>query len=55
MLKTGSDRTNGASINTGTDTKNTAATNTSQFCRQDMNLGKDALLSSSSNVGLVAE
>ncbi len=30
-LRLGSDRTKGASINTGTDTKNTAAANTNQI------------------------
>ncbi|WP_414578736.1 hypothetical protein [Anabaena sp. CCY 9402-a] len=41
-LRTGSDRTSGASINTGTDTKNTAAANINQVCRPGTTRGKDA-------------
>jgi hypothetical protein len=37
----GSDRTNGASINTGTDIKNTDAKNINQLCREDRKFGKE--------------
>jgi hypothetical protein len=40
-LKVGSDRTSGASINTGTETKNTAAANTNQVCLEEMDKGRD--------------
>lgn len=39
ILRIGSDRTNGASINTGTDTKNTAAANTNQVSRPTGDMG----------------
>jgi hypothetical protein len=50
-LRTGSERTNGASINTGTDTRNTAAANTNQICRAsvDMAMEGDKAISVDSN------
>ncbi|RUS98208.1 hypothetical protein DSM107003_12960 [Trichormus variabilis SAG 1403-4b] len=52
-LSVGSDRTNGASTNTGTDTNNTAAANTSQLCLQVLTLGREADKDSLDSISLI--
>jgi hypothetical protein len=52
-LRVGSDRTNGASTNTGTDTNNTAAANTNQLCLQVMALGREADKDSLDSISLI--